>query len=100
MEEELRRLQFECRGCWHVWDEEYLVRQGDDGRGHQREMWLHDGVRVAPPSAAATCPACGSAQVTTFPEGYLDRHPEARRIGEPAVPDESRLLSPVPKHLI
>ncbi|WP_327091196.1 hypothetical protein OIE66_11330 [Nonomuraea sp. NBC_01738] len=95
MEELTRTLPFECRGCWHVWEEEYLVRRVDD----RYEVWTRDGVAVPPPSKYAICPKCGGGQVTTFPEGYLARHPEAR-IPAPTRPDESALVSPVRRPLV
>ncbi|WP_113704405.1 hypothetical protein [Nonomuraea lactucae] len=99
MEEVHRKLPFECRRCWHVWEEEYLVRYGEDRHGNERQVWLRGGVPVPPPSEGAICPSCGSQHCTTFPEGYLRRHPELIPPAEPAPPDETPLLSPVPKRL-
>ncbi|NUR90033.1 MAG: hypothetical protein HOY71_38660 [Nonomuraea sp.] len=95
MEEERRNLPFECRGCWHVWEEEYLVRHVDDGHGNESHQWLRAGVTIPPPSSGAVCPQCGSQQVTTFPDGYLGRHPELRPAKEPKVSDPTPLISPV-----
>lgn len=97
MEEERRNLPFECRGCWHVWEEDYLVRHVDDGHGNESHIWTRGGVQVPPPSTEAFCPKCGSHQVTTFPDGYLGRHPEAKKAGEPAPPDPTPLVSPAPR---
>lgn len=97
MEEERRIVPFECRGCWHVWEEEYLIRHVVDRHGDDREVWVRGGVAVPPPSTYATCPKCGGQQITTFPEGYLARHPEARKSDEPVPADESKLRSPVPR---
>jgi hypothetical protein len=97
LEEELRSLPFECRRCWHVWEEEYLVRHVDDRRGDERETWLRSGQPVMPPPWGVQCPRCGCQHATTFPTGYLSRHPELIPPPEPAVPDPTPLLSPVPK---
>ncbi|MEV6151699.1 hypothetical protein AB0L53_15270 [Nonomuraea sp. NPDC052129] len=99
MEEELKILPFECRGCWHVWEEEYLVRRFDDRHGNEREVWLRSGVPVPPPSSGAICPNCGCQQATMFPEGYLSRHPELRPPAEPVAPDATPLLSPVQRRV-
>jgi hypothetical protein len=99
VEEELRNVPFECRGCWHVWQEDYVVRRSEDDHGNEGEVWLRAGLRVPPPSSGAVCPQCGSEQATTFPDGYLARHPELIPPAEPVVPDATPLLSPVPKPL-
>ncbi|MBB6349107.1 hypothetical protein ACWGH8_08145 [Nonomuraea muscovyensis] len=99
MDEERRTLPFECRRCWHVWEEEYVVRHGADAHGHEREIWLLGGVQVPPPGEGAVCPRCGCQQCTTFPEGYLSRHPELIPPAEPAAPDATPLLSPVPRRI-
>ncbi|MEU5864214.1 MULTISPECIES: hypothetical protein [unclassified Nonomuraea] len=96
VEEERRTLPLECRGCWHVWEEDYLVRHVDDEHGNAAEIWLRDGLVVPPPSSGVICPHCGCQQTTTFPAGYLARHPELFRAAEPGVPDATPLLSPVP----
>ncbi|WP_431911780.1 hypothetical protein [Nonomuraea jabiensis] len=97
LEEEHRIVPFECRRCWHVWEEEYLVRRIDDRHGNEREIWLRAGLPVLPPSPGAVmCPRCGCQQATTFPDGYLSRHPELIPPAEPPVPDATPLLSPVP----
>ncbi|WP_345387083.1 hypothetical protein [Nonomuraea salmonea] len=59
------------------------------------EIWLRAGLPVSPPSSGAICPRCGCQRATTFPDGYLSRHPELRRAAEPTVPDETPLISPV-----
>ncbi|MFI9558197.1 hypothetical protein [Nonomuraea endophytica] len=100
MEEQRRSVPFECRGCWHVWEEDYLVRSVDDRHGNEREVWVRSGVLVPPPSSAAVCPHCGGQQTTTFPEGYLARHPEARLAAQPPPADETALLSPVRPRLL
>ncbi|MEU8246082.1 hypothetical protein [Nonomuraea sp. NPDC048916] len=97
MEEERRVLPFECRGCWHVWEEEYLVRRGEDRKGNYREIWLRSGVAVPPPAQGAICPRCGCQAATTFPEGYLRWHPELIPPLGPVTPDATPLLSPVRK---
>ncbi|MFB9472805.1 hypothetical protein ACFFR3_25180 [Nonomuraea salmonea] len=95
MEEELRIVPFECQRCWHVWEEEYVVRHQEDRHGNGGEIWLRAGLPVSPPSSGAICPRCGCQRATTFPDGYLSRHPELRRAAEPTVPDETPLISPV-----
>ncbi|QFY11288.1 hypothetical protein GBF35_36085 [Nonomuraea phyllanthi] len=93
-------MPFECRGCWHVWEEEYVVGHVHDRRGREREIWLRRGLPALPPSpGAVSCPRCGSQQATMFPEGYLARHPELIPPPHPSEPDETPLLSPVRKPL-
>lgn len=94
MKDEIRKVPFECRACWHVWEEEYLFRQAE-GRGG--EIWLRGGVQVPPPSAAEICPRCGCHQTVQFPDGYLARHPEL--IPRSAEPDSTPLVSPAPRRL-
>ncbi|WP_157382773.1 hypothetical protein [Nonomuraea coxensis] len=99
MEEERRIVPFECRRCWHVWEEEYLVRHIEDAHGNEATLWLLDGVAVPPPAPGARCPRCGCEQATTFPEGYLLHHPELIPREDAGKPDATPLLSPVPKPL-
>jgi hypothetical protein len=99
MEEELTSLPFECRGCWHVWEEEYLVRHSEDRRGNERDLWTRSGLPVPPPPSGTVCPHCGCQQAVMFPAGYLNRHPELRSSAEPLTPDATPLLSPVPPRL-
>ena len=99
MEEAHRNVPFECRGCWHVWEEHYTVRTIEDHHGNAGVIWLRGGLPVTPPAAGTVCPHCGCQQVTTFPDGYLARHPELITPSEPVVPDATPLLSPVPKPL-
>ncbi|MFI7633667.1 hypothetical protein [Nonomuraea sp. NPDC049400] len=96
LEEEHRNVPFECRGCWHVWEEEYVVRHFSDRHGNERDIWLRGGLPVPPPSPGAIiCPRCGSQQATTFPDGYLAHHPELIPPATPPAPDETPLRSPV-----
>ncbi|WP_219460272.1 hypothetical protein [Nonomuraea rhizosphaerae] len=97
MEEEFRSLPFECRGCWHVWEADYLVRHGEDRHGNEHETWMLAGSPVAPPPSGTDCPRCGCQQAIVFPAGYLSRHPELRTQAGPVAPDATPLLSPVPK---
>ncbi|MGN9844656.1 hypothetical protein ACTMTI_41670 [Nonomuraea sp. H19] len=92
-------MPFECRSCWHVWEEEYRIRHADDRHGNEGEVWLRSGLPVPPPSTGAVCPQCGRQDATTFPDGYLQRHPELIPSAEPAVPDATPLFSPVPRPL-
>lgn len=69
---------FECLHCWHVWEEEYVVRHMADGHGHEREIWYRGSVPVQPPWSGCCCPLCGGFRVTSFPSGYLSHHPELR----------------------
>ncbi|MEV0583341.1 hypothetical protein [Nonomuraea sp. NPDC050310] len=99
MNEERRTIPFECRRCWHVWEEDYLVRVVPDRHGNDNLTWLRDGWPVPPPATGVVCLKCGCAQVTTFPDGYLARHPEVvRQAGPPELSDEP-LRSPVPRKL-
>ncbi|MGP3956642.1 hypothetical protein ACTWPT_11630 [Nonomuraea sp. 3N208] len=97
LEEERRIVPFECRSCWHVWEEEYLVRRVEDQHGNEAEVWMRNRVPVPPPSPGAICPRCRHQDSTTFPEGYLSRHPELIPPENPAAPDPTPLLSPVPR---
>lgn len=98
MKEELRRVPFECRGCWHVWEDEYLVRWLTGRNGGESEIWLRGGVPVPPPAPVGeVCPRCGCQQGVRFPDGYLARHPELMPPAVPAPPDPTPLLSPAPK---
>ncbi|GAA4506318.1 hypothetical protein [Nonomuraea ferruginea] len=92
MREELRKVPFECRACWHVWEEEYTIKFGDRG-----EVWLRGNVPVPPPTPAEKCPRCGCYQAVQFPEGYLAHHPELIRATRPAGSDATPLISPVRK---
>ncbi|MEU0571409.1 hypothetical protein ABZ297_39265 [Nonomuraea sp. NPDC005983] len=74
---------FECLRCLHVWEEEYVVRHLMDDYGNEVEIWLQSGVPVQPPWSGASCPGCGAYHVTSFPSGYLSRHPELMAAPEP-----------------
>lgn len=74
---------FECLRCWHVWEEDYVARRLTDDHGNEVHVWLRSGVTVQPPWSDASCPGCGAYRVTSFPPGYLARHPE---------------LAPAPRH--
>jgi hypothetical protein len=97
MEEERRTVPFECRSCWHVWEEDYLVRLVHGRHGVESEVWMRDGVAVPPPASGVVCPKCGCQEAVRFPDGYLVHHPELIPPAEPAVPDPTPLISPVPK---
>jgi hypothetical protein len=74
---------FECLRCLYVWEEDYLVRHLADEHGNEVEIWLSCGVPVQPPWSGASCPACGAYHLTSFPSGYLARHPELMAAPEP-----------------
>ncbi|MEU4576376.1 hypothetical protein ACBI99_10615 [Nonomuraea sp. ATR24] len=98
MDEERRTVPFECRSCWHVWEEDYLVRHVPGRHGAESEVWMRGGVAVPPPApSGVVCPRCGCQGAVMFPDGYLAHHPELVESGEPAPPDPTPLLSPVPK---
>lgn len=99
MEEVHRNVPFECRHCWHVWHEDYVVRHFEDDHGNAGEIWLRAGLPAAPPSAGVSCPSCGCQDATMFPDGYLSRHPELIPPAQPAAPDPTPLLTPVRKPL-
>ncbi|MFD2350587.1 hypothetical protein ACFSTC_16545 [Nonomuraea ferruginea] len=63
MREELRKVPFECRACWHVWEEEYTIKFGDRG-----EVWLRGNVPVPPPDAGREVP-----EVRLLPGGPVPR---------------------------
>ncbi|MFI9590271.1 hypothetical protein [Nonomuraea sp. NPDC052265] len=69
---------FECLRCLRVWEEEFVVRHFADDHGNEVEIWLSSGVAVQPPWSGTCCPGCGAYHVTSFPSGYLARHPELR----------------------
>ncbi|MEO3869223.1 hypothetical protein ABGB18_10375 [Nonomuraea sp. B12E4] len=67
---------FECLRCLYVWEEDFVLRHLSDNHGNTVEIWLSSGVPVPPPWSGACCPGCGAYHVTSFPAGYLARHPE------------------------
>lgn len=75
---------FACLRCRHVWEEGYTVRRLVDDHGNEAVIWLSGGVTVPPPWSGGGCPGCGAFQVTSFPPGYLSRHPELVSAPEPA----------------
>ncbi|NUR89696.1 MAG: hypothetical protein HOY71_36920 [Nonomuraea sp.] len=79
---------FECLRCLRVWEEEFVVRHIADDHGNEVEVWLSSGIAVQPPWSGSSCPGCGAYDVTSFPSGYLARHPELRP--EPEFPPEFR----------
>ncbi|MGW0479574.1 hypothetical protein [Nonomuraea sp. NPDC003214] len=87
---------YECLRCWHVWEARYTVRRLDDGQAHTVEVWLSNGVPVQPPWAGACCPGCGAFHVTSFPPGYLSRHPELVSAPEPAPVPAPAPVEPLP----
>ncbi|TYB53000.1 hypothetical protein FXF51_50405 [Nonomuraea sp. PA05] len=74
---------FECLRCLYVWEEDYVVRHLTDGHGNEVDIWLTSGVPVQPPWSGASCPACGAYHLTSFPTGYLARHPELTAAPDP-----------------
>ncbi|MBF8190409.1 hypothetical protein ITP53_32800 [Nonomuraea sp. K274] len=74
---------YECLRCLHVWEEDFVVRHLADAYGNETKVWLSSGVPVPPPWAGACCPGCGAYYVTSFPSGYLARHPELLSAAEP-----------------
>ncbi|MBB4916634.1 hypothetical protein [Streptosporangium saharense] len=59
----------ECLRCWHVWQEEYVVRHLTDVHGHDVVVWLRRGTPVQPPWSGTSCPGCGHSRVAAFPPG-------------------------------
>ncbi|NUR90032.1 MAG: hypothetical protein HOY71_38655, partial [Nonomuraea sp.] len=74
---------FECLRCWHVWEVEYDVRRLTDNYGNEVEVWRRSGVTVQPPWSGGACPGCGAYHLTSFPRGYLRRHPELAGTPDP-----------------
>ncbi|SEG96771.1 hypothetical protein SAMN05444920_11088 [Nonomuraea solani] len=74
---------FECLRCLFVWEADYVVRHLTDDHGNEVEIWLSSGVTVQPPWSGTDCPACGAYHTTSFPAGYLTRHPELMAPPEP-----------------
>lgn len=87
---------FECLNCWHVWEEEYVVRRFDDGHGNEVEVWYQGAAPVQPPWSGCCCPKCGRYRVTSFPPGYLSHHPELRPPA-PAIEQDERPVAEVPR---
>ncbi|MFG1706788.1 hypothetical protein ACFLIM_26720 [Nonomuraea sp. M3C6] len=85
---------FECLRCLYVWEEEFVVRHLTDNYGNEVEIWLSSGVPVPPPRSGTSCPGCGAYHVTSFPTGYLARHPEL--VPEPEAAPQP-LFVPVPE---
>ncbi|MEW9549279.1 hypothetical protein [Nonomuraea sp. NPDC050783] len=82
---------FECLRCLHVWEEDFLVRHLLDVHGNETQIWLSSGVAVQPPWSGSCCPGCGAYHVTSFPSGYLARHPELMAAPDP---EPAPLLGP------
>ncbi|MEV0390627.1 hypothetical protein [Nonomuraea sp. NPDC050643] len=74
---------FECLRCLYVWEADYTVRHLSDDHGNEVDIWLSSGVTVQPPWSGTDCPACGAYHTTSFPAGYLTRHPELMAPPEP-----------------
>ncbi|MFI7633668.1 hypothetical protein [Nonomuraea sp. NPDC049400] len=74
---------FECLRCLYVWEEDFVVRHLTDVHGNEVEIWLSSGVAVPPPWSDTCCPHCGAYHATSFPSGYLPRHPELLPDPEP-----------------
>ncbi|GGP16300.1 hypothetical protein LDL08_40695 [Nonomuraea glycinis] len=74
---------YACLCCRHVWEVQYTVRRLSGTRGREGEIWLSNGVAVQPPWSDSVCPRCGCQQTTSFPPGYLSRHPELVPAPEP-----------------
>jgi hypothetical protein len=91
---------FECLGCWHVWEDDYLVRRLTDDYGNEVAIWSVSGVTVQPPWSGTSCPSCGGFQITSFPAGYLSRHPELVPVPLPEpvadTPGVPAMVSPEP----
>ncbi|WP_219460275.1 hypothetical protein [Nonomuraea rhizosphaerae] len=83
---------FECLSCLHVWQEEYVVRHVTDDYGNEITLWQRSGVTVQPPSSDTCCPGCGAYHVTSFPTGYLSRHPELVPAPVPEPVAEARVV--------
>lgn len=89
---------FECMRCLHVWEEDYVVRHLTDDYGNEVKIWLRSGVTVQPPGSDMCCPGCGAYHVTSFPTGYLSRHPEL--VPMPAPEPEPVTELPVPPDVV
>ncbi|MCK2217354.1 hypothetical protein MF672_026715 [Actinomadura sp. ATCC 31491] len=85
---------YECLRCLHVWEEDFLLRSLTDVHGNETQIWLRSGVSVQPPWSGSCCPGCGAYDVTSFPSGYLSRHPELIAAPDPE-PEPAPLLVPV-----
>ncbi|MEV0233115.1 hypothetical protein [Nonomuraea sp. NPDC050786] len=82
---------FECLRCLYVWEEDFVVRHLTDVHGNDVDIWLSSGVAVPPPWSGTCCPHCGAYHVTSFPAGYLARHPEL--VPDPA-PEPAPVFAP------
>ncbi len=59
----VERLQFTCGGCGHTWSTDYDVQHVEDGVGHDRDYYFHDGLPSPDPTTPGgqLCPRCGRA---------------------------------------
>ncbi|WP_238384891.1 hypothetical protein [Segeticoccus rhizosphaerae] len=61
----VERLGFSCGGCGHKWVLDYDVQHVEDGHGHDRDYYFHEGLPCPDPTApgAVLCPGCGRGHV-------------------------------------
>lgn len=61
----VERLEFTCPVCRRVWASDYDVQHVEDGHGHDRDYYFHDGLPCPDPTVAGatSCPGCGRAHV-------------------------------------
>lgn len=62
----VERLNFTCAGCGTTWTADYDVQHVQDGYGHDRDYYFHDGLPCHDPTAPGNtlCRACGRKAVT------------------------------------
>lgn len=56
----VERLSFTCAGCGNSWIADYDVQHIDDGHGHERDYFFHDGLPCVDPTArgVTVCARC------------------------------------------
>lgn len=61
-ESHTERYGFTCLHCGHAWAHDFEVRHVEDGRGHEHDYYLRDGLPVVNPTTygGLSCPTCGA----------------------------------------
>lgn len=57
----VEQLRFTCGGCGQAWSVDYDVQHVEDGHGHDRDYYFHDGRLTPDPTSPGEvmCPRCG-----------------------------------------
>lgn len=61
----VERFAFTCAGCGNTWAADYDIQHVQDGYGHLRDYFFHNGLACPDPTAAgeAVCPVCGRTRI-------------------------------------